>query len=101
MRKRDVLLWGGLLFVGGGSLVRLMQGNVNGQVISALLFGLVIVGWTASYLLRVFTGRMAFNEQVELFKDAQLQNYLDQLSPDELAALEAELAADDREAATE
>ncbi len=75
-----------------------MQGNVNGQVVSALLFALIIVGWTASYLLRVFTGRMAFNAQVELFKDAQLQTYLDQLSPEELAALVVELAAD---AATE
>ena len=32
-------------------------------IASATLLVLVVLGWTASYLLRVLTGKMTFNEQ--------------------------------------
>lgn len=55
-----------------------------------LLFG-GLVGWLATYLLRAATGSMTYHQQRRDYENAVLQKRLDDLSPEELATLQAEI----------
>ncbi|MFM7086394.1 MAG: DUF3007 family protein [Cyanobium sp.] len=92
--RGTVLLVGGavlLLGAGGYGAFRLggFGGFTPGIAASALLM-VVVVGWTASYLLRVVTGRMTYMEQRRRYRagydaatDAELQARFEALSPEE------------------
>lgn len=76
------------------------EGASAGIAAEAILIVVVIV-WTASYLLRVVSGRMTFMEQrrryrqaYDRFTDAELQARFDALSEDEQQALLRQLDAE-------
>jgi hypothetical protein len=94
MTKGQSLLVGiGVLVLGGTGygLFRIygFEGFSAGIAASALLMVLV-VGWTATYLLRALTGNMTYMQQrrtyreaYDAFTDAELQRRFEALSPEE------------------
>ena len=74
-----------------------LEGFSPGIAASALLM-LVVLGWTASYLLLVVVGKMTYMEQRRRYRaaydavtDEELQRKFDAMSPEEQARLLAEV----------
>ena len=94
MRRIDVIFVGvGVLIAGGGIYLLLqfvgfdqLSAGVWSQVI--LVSGLII--WTLTYLKRVFTKDMTYHQQLKEYEDAVLEKRLAEMSPEELAKLQAE-----------
>jgi hypothetical protein len=100
MRRIDVIAIGvGMALAGLGLFVgfRLfgLDGISAGIWSQAVMVG-GVVAWLASYLLRVVTRSMTLNQQMEDYESAVLQKRLDELTPEQLAALQDQLAAGDR-----
>ncbi|WOD40591.1 DUF3007 family protein [Nodosilinea sp. E11] len=98
MRRIDVIAIGiGIFLAGGGLFVgfRLfgLDGISAGIWSQAVMVG-GVVAWLASYLLRVVTRNMTLNQQMDDYESAVLQRRLDELSPEQLADLQAKLDQD-------
>jgi hypothetical protein len=95
MRRIDAIGIGLIVFTLGGALYGILKlagvNDLNAGVWSQGIFVLLILAWTSSYLFRVFSGRMTYIEQRDRYEDAFLQQRLDNMSPEELAKLQAEL----------
>jgi hypothetical protein len=95
MRRIDVIGIGIGIFVAGGVLylVLLWAGldSVDAGIWSqaALVGGLV--GWLLTYLFRAVTQNMTYNQQLQDYEDAVLQKRLEEMTPEELAKLQAEI----------
>ena len=50
-----------------------------------------LVAWSLTYLLRVGTKNMTYNQQLKDYEEAVLQKRLEEMSPEELAQLQAEI----------
>lgn len=98
MRRIDVLaicfgvfVAGGLFYVGFKFVgLESMDAGIWSQV--ALV--LVVIGWVSTYLFRVGTRTMTFHQQREEYEEAVLQRRLDEMSPEELAKLTADLESE-------
>jgi uncharacterized membrane protein len=101
MRRIDVLGIGiGVFAIGGALYVGLRFAgldNLSAGIWSQVLFLGGVLGWVATYLTRVMGGNMTYNQQLQDYEDAVLQKRLDEMSPEELAALQAKLDADQAE----
>lgn len=99
MRRIDVLLIGlGVFAAGGGAYVLLKVVGLEATdagIWSQVILVLGLLGWLASYLFRAVTQQMTYNRQVQEYKDAVLQKQLEELSPEELAALQAQIEAEE------
>ncbi len=71
--------------------------NLSAGVWSQVVLVLVLVGWTATYLTRVVGKNMTYDQQLKDYEDAVLQKRLDEMSPEELAALQAEVEQERQE----
>lgn len=95
MRRIDVLALGIGVFIAGGLIYALLRGigldSLNAGIWSQAIFVTGLLGWLLSYLLRVFTGKMTYNQQLDDYETSVLQKRLEELSPEELAALQAEI----------
>jgi hypothetical protein len=99
MRRIDIIAIGiGIFLAGGGLFVgfRLfgLDGISAGIWSQAIMVG-GVVAWLSSYLFRVVTRNMTLNQQMDDYESAVLQRRLDELSPEQLAALQAKLDQDD------
>ena len=56
---------------------------------AALVVGLV--GWSLTYLIRVSSKKMTYNQQLKDYEEAVLQKRLEEMSPEELAQLQQEI----------
>jgi hypothetical protein len=102
MSRAQALLMGLAMFgIGGGGFwffrASGLEGFSPGIAASSVLM-LVVLGWTASYLLRVVTGKMTYMEQRRRYRaaydaitDDALQQKFDALSPEEQNRLLAEV----------
>jgi hypothetical protein len=102
LTRAQVILLGLVVFAIGGSGYWVfrssgLEGFSPGIATSALLM-LVVVGWTASYLLRVVGGKMTYMEQRRRYRaaydavtDDELQRKFDAMSPEEQAKLLSEV----------
>lgn len=95
MRRIDVIGIGIGIFASGGLAYLLLQvaglDSLEAGVWSQLLLVGGLVGWLLTYLFRVGTKQMTYNEQVKDYKDAVLQKRLEEMTPEELAKLQAEI----------
>jgi Protein of unknown function (DUF3007) len=95
MRRIDALGIGLAVFLSGGFLYAgLVAFGIEGQqagIWAEAILVVGLVGWLASYLLRVATHKMTYNQQLEDYETAVLEKRLEELSPEELAALQAEI----------
>ena len=98
MRRIDVLGVGLGAFAAGGILYLLFKGagldTFSAGIWSQVIFLGGLLGWVATYLGRVVTQSMTYNPQLKAYEDAVLQQRLDEMSPEELAQLQAEIAAE-------
>ncbi|HHP7230401.1 MAG TPA: DUF3007 family protein [Xenococcaceae cyanobacterium] len=95
MRRIDVLGIGLGIFVGGGIIYLVFQtvgfDSITAGIWTQTLLVAGLIGWSFTYLLRVFTKNMTYNQQLKDYEDAVLQKRLDEMSPEELAKLQAEI----------
>ncbi|XHX77012.1 MAG: DUF3007 family protein [Stenomitos frigidus ULC029] len=98
MRRIDALGIGFGVFAAGGLAYLFLQcagldsttAGIWTQV--ALVGGLL--GWVATYALRAVTKTMTYNQQLKDYEEAVLQKRLEELTPEELAKLQAEIEAE-------
>ncbi|EKQ68756.1 Protein of unknown function (DUF3007) [Leptolyngbyaceae cyanobacterium JSC-12] len=98
MRRIDVIGIGvGVLAAGGIAFVLLQVAGLDsihaGIWAQALLVG-GLVGWLLTYVFRAVTGSMTYHQQRRDYEEAILQKRLEELTPEELAALQAEVEAE-------
>ena len=98
MRRIDVFGIGIGVFLAGGGLFLAFRGlgldGISAGIWSQTVMVGGIVGWLLTYLFRVVTRNMTLNQQMDDYETAVLQKRLDELSPEELAALQAKLEDD-------
>lgn len=95
MRRIDVMFISLGLLMAGGLIYLLLQvtgmdGQQAGIWTQALLVGGLII-WLLTYLGRVLTQNMAYNQQIKDYREAVVQKRLEELTPEELAKLQAEI----------
>jgi hypothetical protein len=108
-RGRVLLIGLGVFALGGGGYLVFQNGGLEGfgaGIAASALLMVLVVGWTASYLLRVVTGRMTYMEQRRRYRqvydaatDAELQARFEALSPEQQLRLLAEVGQIDGDSA--
>jgi hypothetical protein len=95
MRRIDVIGITFGVFVAGGLAYLLLQfaglDSTNAGIWSQLFLVAGLIGWLATYLFRAVTQGMTYSQQLKDYKEAVLQKQLDELTPEELAKIQAEI----------
>jgi hypothetical protein len=95
MRRIDAIgMTLGVFAVGGSAYIVLKIAgldNLAAGVWSQLFLVGGLVGWLLSYVFRVLGNNMTYHQQRRSYEEAFWQKKLDELSPEELAKLQAEL----------
>lgn len=98
MRRIDAIGIAIGVFAAGGIMYLLLQvaglDEMKAGIWSQALLVGGLLGWVFTYLFRVGTHKMTYNQQLQDYKDAVLQKRLEQMTPEELAQLQAELEQD-------
>ncbi|MBP0022041.1 MAG: DUF3007 family protein [Cyanobacteria bacterium SBLK] len=98
MRRIDAIaITFGIFLVGGVAYIILRVAGLNnfsaGIWSQVLLVG-GLLGWVSTYLFRAFSHNMTYHQQRKDYEDKVLQKRLDEMSPEELAKLQAEIEAE-------
>ena len=95
MRRIDVIGIGIGVFAAGGLLYAVFAlaglDGLSAGIWSQVVLVAGLLGWTATYLSRALGKKMTYHQQLEEYEDAVLQKRLDEMSPEELAKLQAEV----------
>ncbi|KAB8317619.1 DUF3007 family protein [Tolypothrix campylonemoides VB511288] len=95
MRRIDAIGIGLGIFVAGGSayvLLRLVGiDNLEAGTWSQVLLFVGLIGWLLSYALRAVRKKMTYHQQREQYEQAYFQKRLEDLTPEELAKIQAEI----------
>ncbi len=98
MRRIDVIVIGLAVFLGGGGLFVALRvlglNDLSAGVWSQALLVLGLIGYLSTYLVRALTQKMTYNQQLKDYEEAVLAQRLAELSPEELAKLQAEVEAE-------
>ncbi len=101
MRRIDVLGIGFGVFAAGGILYLLFQGagldSVNAGIWSQALLVGGLVGWLVTYLARALSKNMTYNQQLKDYEDAVIQKRFEEMTPEELERLQAEVEQERKE----
>jgi formate hydrogenlyase subunit 3/multisubunit Na+/H+ antiporter MnhD subunit len=109
MTKGQSLLAGLLVFAVGGGGYALFQANgfqgFSAGIAASALLMLLVVGWTATYLLRALSGNMTYMQQRRTYREAydaattkELERKFAALNPEEQMQLLRETGQLDAEA---
>ena len=95
MRRIDAIGISIGIFVGGGLIYLVLQlvgvKSINAGIwTQAILVGGLVV-WLMTYLFRVTNSDMTYNQQLKDYEEAVLQKRLEEMTPEELAKLQAEI----------
>jgi Protein of unknown function (DUF3007) len=100
MRRIDAIgITLGVFVTGGLAYVALQLFGIDGQnagIWSQVLLVAGLMGWLATYLFRAGGKKMTYHQQREEYDKAFLQKRLDELTPEELAKIQAEIELGDR-----
>ncbi|MEW5859211.1 MAG: DUF3007 family protein [Cyanobacteriota bacterium] len=100
MRRIDIIGIGIGVFAAGGIayLLLLVAGldSLEAGIWSQVFLVGGLVGWLLTYLFRVGTKRMTYNQQLKDYEEAVLQKRLEELTPEELAQLQAEIERENK-----
>ncbi|MBE9042065.1 DUF3007 family protein [Oscillatoriales cyanobacterium LEGE 11467] len=103
MRRIDVIGIGFGIFLLGGLLYAILQAigldRLDAGIWSQVILVTVLVGWLLSYMFRFATGGMTYNQQLRDYEDAVLRKRLDEMTPEELERLQAQIEAEERASA--
>lgn len=95
MRRIDVIGIGVGVFAAGGLLYLAFSwaglDGLSAGIWSQVVLVAGLLGWTATYLTRALGRKMTYHQQLEDYEEAVLQKRLEEMSPEELAALQAEV----------
>ena len=98
MRRIDVIGIGVGVFAAGGLLYLVFawagMDGLSAGIWSQVVFVAGLLGWTATYVSRALGKKMTYYQQLEDYEDAVLQKRLEEMSPAEVAQLQAEVAAE-------
>ncbi|WP_019499522.1 DUF3007 family protein [Pseudanabaena sp. PCC 6802] len=101
MRRIDAIALTLVFFLLGGLAYIVLQwlgiGKMNAGIWSQVVLITALLVWLGSYLLRVVTKNMTYDQQLENYKTAVLKKRLEEMSPEEIARLQAEVAAEKQE----
>jgi hypothetical protein len=96
MRRIDVIgISLGIFLVGGAAYLGLQLVGLDGQkagVWSQVLLIAGLLGWLATYAFRAMGKKMTYHQQRQDYEQAYFQQRLDELTPEELAKIQAEIA---------
>ena len=95
MRRIDVIGIGVGIFLTGGALYLALQfaglDTLSAGIWSQAIFVGGVVGWLLTYLFRVANKNMTYNRQLQDYEDAVLQKRFEEMSPESLEKLQAEI----------
>ncbi|HLO52295.1 MAG TPA: DUF3007 family protein [Kamptonema sp.] len=95
MRRIDVIGISIGIFAAGGVAYLLLElaglDSLNAGIWSQVFLVGGLIGWLLTYLLRAVTQNMTYNQQIKDYKEAVLQKQLEELTPEELAKIQAEI----------
>jgi Protein of unknown function (DUF3007) len=97
MRRIDAIAITIGIFVAGGVAYLLLEitglDSQQAGIWSQVLLIAGLLGWLSTYLFRVFGKNMTYNQQLKDYEEAVLQKRYEELTPEELAKLQAEIEA--------
>ncbi|MEL6222690.1 MAG: DUF3007 family protein [Cyanobacteria bacterium J06627_8] len=95
MSRLDILLIGLVFLLSTGGLYLVIQltgvDSIDAGIWTQVVLVAVILAWLSTYGFRALTKTMTYNQQLKDYEDAFLQKRLDEMSPEELAKLQAEI----------
>lgn len=95
MRRIDAIGIGLGVFAAGGLVYVLFQvaglDSLEAGVWSQLLLVGGLIGWVVTYVLRAVNQKMTYNTQRQDYEEAYFKKRLDEISPEELAKIQAEI----------
>ncbi|BAZ03399.1 DUF3007 family protein [Calothrix sp. NIES-3974] len=98
MRRIDALLIVFGVFAAGGLIYIIFQGvgfdSQQAGIWSQFLLVLGLIGWLLTYVLRAVGNKMTYHEQRQRYEEEFLTKQLEQMSPEEIARLQAEIEAE-------
>jgi Protein of unknown function (DUF3007) len=96
MRRVDVVFIGLGAFAAGGILFWAFGvaglDATNAGIWSQFLLVIGLLGWIGTYLYRALTQNMTYVKQLKEYEDAVIQKRYDEMTPEQLAQLQANLA---------
>ena len=102
MRRIDAIGISLGVFAAGGLAYVVLQlvglDSMNAGIWSQVLLVSVLVVWVFSYLTRVLSKDMTYDKQLRDYEEAVLQKRLEELTPEELATLQAEIEQENHQA---
>ncbi|PSB17802.1 DUF3007 domain-containing protein [filamentous cyanobacterium CCP1] len=100
MRRIDVIGIGFGVFAAGGIIYLILRlvglNSLDAGLWSQVIFLAGLVGWVTTYLTRVLTKNMTYNQQLEEYEEAVLKKRLEEMTPEELEALQQEVEEEKR-----
>jgi hypothetical protein len=100
MRRIDVIGIGIGIFAAGAVIYAVLKfaglNDVSAGIWSQVIFVGALLGWLATYLFRAVTKNMTYNQQLQDYEDAVLQKRLEEMTPEELEKLQAEVEQERR-----
>ncbi len=95
MRRIDVIGIGIGVFIAGGLLYLAFSwaglDGLSAGIWSQVVFVIGLLGWTATYVARALGKKMTYYQQLADYEEAVLQKRLEEMSPEEVAQLQAEV----------
>jgi Protein of unknown function (DUF3007) len=95
MRRIDVIGIGIGIFIAGGVAYWTLQqaglDSISAGIWSQVLLVGGLIGWLLTYLVRAVTHNMTLNQQLKDYEDAVLRKRLEEMTPEELEKLQAEV----------
>ena len=102
MRRIDAIGISLGVFVAGGLAYLILQwvglDSMNAGIWSQVLLVSALVVWVFSYLTRVLSKEMTYDQQLRDYEEAVLQKRLEELTPEELASMQAEIERENQQA---
>jgi len=96
MRRIDAIAISLAIFLGGGLVFFLLQvvglDGINAGIWTQVILVVGLLGWASTYLFRVLGKNMTYNKQMKDYEEAVMQKRLEEMSPEDLAKLQAEIA---------
>ena len=98
MRRIDALGIGLAVFVAAGLVYVALQlfgiDSINAGIWTQTALVVGLIGWSLTYLLRVGTKNMTYNQQLKDYEEAVMLKRLEEMSPEEVAQLQSEVESD-------
>lgn len=95
MRRIDALGIGLGVFIAAGLVYVSFQilgiDSIDAGIWTQTLLVIGLVGWSVTYLFRVGTKKMTYNQQLKDYEEAVMLKRLEEMSPEELAELQQEI----------